>query len=187
VKGGNKGVAAKQLELLYVASLSALAIVLKFRFFEIPYPPAPFLKYDVSGIPLALIAFISVKNTVPALAVYYMVHVLIGADPIGMAMKCLAEASTFIPLTTLYKLKSSRALAAASAVIARTLIMVVANYLITPYWLILARWASTFEDAYTKTLAYLPHVALFNATLALVVAPLTLITYGILKKARYLA
>lgn len=87
----------------YTAGLTALAIVLKLRYFEIPYPPAPFLKYDVSGVPLASIMFLSPPSIVPALIVYYIVHMALGADIIGMSMKCLAELSTISPLVVLYK------------------------------------------------------------------------------------
>lgn len=178
---------------MYVASLTALAVVLKLRFFEIPYPPAPFLKYDISGIPLALIAFISLKYTPPALLLYFIIPVLVGADPIGMAMKCLAEASTFTPLTLLYKKTPGKTdsrgrfiLVVVLSAVSRAGIMAIANYVVTPYWLLWARWATTFEDAYAKTLVYLPHVVIFNATLALIVSSLSIVIYNVVKRAGYL-
>lgn len=175
--------------LVYVASLTALAVVLKLRSFEIPYPPAPFLKYDVSGIPLALIAFMSLKYTPVSLAVYFILHLLMGADPIGMAMKCIAETSTFVPLALIRKKADSKrtsALAVSCAVISRTAVMAAMNYVVTPYWLLWARWAKTLEAAYTKTLTLMPHIAIFNATLALIIAPLSLLIYNVLKKAGFL-
>lgn len=177
------------LMLVYVASLTALAVVLKLRFFEIPYPPAPFLKYDISGVPLTLIVFISAKYIPPALLVYFLVHVLMGADPIGMAMKCLAEISTFIPIVLVYSRSHSKKAGIFSvicAVVSRVAVMALANYAITPYWLLWVRWAETLEDAYAKMLAYMPHVVIFNATLALVVAPLSVLVYNTLRKAGYI-
>ncbi|MEM1720413.1 MAG: hypothetical protein QW043_02170 [Desulfurococcaceae archaeon] len=177
------------LTLTYVVSLTALATVLKLRSFEVPYPPAPFLKYDISGIPLALIGFISLKYTPISLMVYFVLHLLMGADPIGMAMKCVAEASTFTPLALIRRKADSKKtsiLAVSCAVISRILVMAAMNYAITPYWLLWARWAKTLEDAYAKTLALMPHIAVFNATLALIVAPLSLLIYGVLKRAGFL-
>ncbi|MEM0001886.1 MAG: hypothetical protein QXV54_05535 [Desulfurococcaceae archaeon] len=171
---------------IYVASLTALSIVLKLRFFEIPYPPAPFLKYDISGVPLAVIAFLSFRYVPFSLIAYFLVHLALGADPIGMAMKCLAELSTFTPLVFIYrKLSHSRSLKASAlitAVVSRVLVMTIANYLVTPYWLLWARWAQTFEDAYAKTIVILPHVAVFNATLAVVVSLLSMIVFNVLEK-----
>lgn len=175
---------------IYVASLTALSIVLKLRFFEIPYPPAPFLKYDVSGVPLAVVAFLSFRYVPFSLIAYFLVHLALGADPIGMAMKCLAELSTFAPLVIIYrKLRYSRSLkvlAPISAVVSRVLVMIIANYLVTPYWLLWARWAQTFEDAYAKTIVILPHVAVFNATLAVVVSLLSMLVFNVLEKTGFL-
>lgn len=175
--------------LVYVASLTALAVVLKLRSFEIPYPPAPFLKYDISGIPLALIAFMSLKYAPMLLVVYFVLHLLMGADPVGMTMKCVAEASTFVPLVLIRKKSDSKkvdALAVSCAVISRTAVMAAMNYAVTPYWLLWVRWAKTLQDAYTKTLALMPHIAIFNATLALIIAPLSLLICNVLKKAGFL-
>lgn len=185
----------RKISVVYVSSLTALAIVLKFKFFEIPYPPANFLKYDLSGVPLAIIAFMSFKYVPGSLLLYFLVHLAIGAgtigaDPIGMAMKCLAELSTFTPLVLTYKkVKDERmgsALAILFAVISRTVVMVAANYAITPYWLLWMKWAVDLQDAYMKTLLVLPHIALFNATLALVVSALALVVYRVLRRSGFL-
>ncbi|MEM2213565.1 MAG: hypothetical protein QXD66_01325 [Candidatus Nezhaarchaeales archaeon] len=174
-----------------VAGLVALAVVLKF--FEIPYPPAPFLKYDVSGIPLVLISFISLKYALGILPIYYVIPVTVGFDPIGMAMKCLAEASTFAPLTLIYRVASkisSDGRASLSAVITASLgrvaIMSLANYIVTPYWLLWAGWLKDLETARAIVVIYLPHIAVFNLTLALIVASISITAYIILRRSGYL-
>lgn len=174
-----------------VAGLAALAVILKF--FEIPYPPAPFLKYDVSGVPLALVSFMSLKYALGVLPVFYVAPVAVGSDPVGMAMKCLAEASTFTPLVLVYR-RASRAssartaslLAALSASLARPAAMSLANYAVTPYWLVWAGWLKDLEKARAIVIGYLPHIAAFNATLALLVASISVAAYAILKRSGYL-
>ena len=171
-------------KLTYIASLTALAIVL--RFFEIPYPPAPFLKYDVSGIPLAIIGFMSLRYLPISLPIYYLIPVLTGSDVIGMAMKILAETSTLLPLVIIYKKlyprKITYPISIVLAIVSRVVVMSITNIIITPYWLILAGWVKDFETAYKITLGYIPHIAIFNATLALVVSTLSISLHGILRK-----
>ncbi len=177
----------------YLTGLVTLAVVLKV--FELPYPPAPFLKYDASGIPLALAAFISLKYAFGLLPLYYIVPVALGFDAVGMAMKCLSEMSTFAPLVVIHKASSSKfsakyasALAVATASLSRVVTMSLANYVVTPYWLIWA-WPEqikSLEVARAIVVTYIPHIAVFNLTLALIVAPATITIYTILKRAGYL-
>ena len=183
-------VAAKYRALSLVSGLLALALVLKF--FEIPYPPAPFLKYDVSGVPLAVIAYYSLKYAFSSLPVFYVIPVLFGSDVVGMAMKCLAEASTFTPLVLVYKKGASRlsekwraGLAVAAASLTRVVVMSIANYTVTPHWLVWS-YKMSYEKAYELTLYYMPHIALFNFTIALIVAPLSLAVMAVMRRAGYL-
>lgn len=175
----------------YLSGLTTLAVVLKI--FELPYPPAPFLKYDVSGIPLALMAFISLRYAFGLLPLYYIASVALGFDVIGMAMKCLSEASTFAPLTLVHEAVSKRvsarataALATTAAFLSRAAVMSLANYVVTPYWLVWAGWAKDLEWAKTFVIIYMPHIAIFNLTLALIVAPVSITVYAILKRSGYL-
>jgi hypothetical protein len=155
------------------------------------------LKYDASGIPLALMAFISLKYAFGLLPLYYIASLTVGAnlgfDPIGMAMKCLSEASTFALLVLTYRACSNRlsakyagALAVATASASRVATMSLANYIITPYWLVLAKWVSELEEARKIVIFYIPHIALFNLTLALIVASASISVYEILKRSGYL-
>lgn len=174
--------------LVLVAGLLVLAVVLKF--FEIPYPPAPFLKYDVSGVPLVIIAYYSLKYTFSTLPVYYIIPVLFGSDAVGMAMKCLAETSTFTPLVLVYKRCSQPdkwrvSLAVSIAALSRVLSMSLANYFVTPHWLVWV-YEIMFEEAYKITLILMPHIVLFNFTITLIIAPLSLTCITILRRAGYL-
>jgi len=173
-----------------VVGLLALAVILKF--YEIPYPFVPFLKYDVSGVPLAIIAYYSLKYAASSLPLYYLIPVLFGLDAVGMAMKCLAEASTFMPLITIYKKTSKLSekmrggLAVAVSTLLRVAVMSIANIIIAPYWLMWSLKIS-YEAAYTQTLLLMPHIVVFNTTIALIVASLSLACINILRKSGYLA
>lgn len=172
-----------------IVGLTALAIVLKLKVFEIPYPPAPFLKYDLSGIPLAIIAFMSLKAYPASLFVYFLVHALMTADPAGlpidMAMKALAELSTSVPIAIALKKKelgkTGVVLATIGAVVSRVALMTLMTLLVGPYWLVMARWTKTYEQAYQYALLLIPHIVVFNATLALIVAFFTVLTLKRLK------
>lgn len=172
----------------YVASYTTLAIVL--RFFEIPFPPAPFLKYDIAGVPLALLAFTSMRGSLAALPAFFLVSVVLGADPIGMVMKVVAEVATYVPLVVLYRRFSSRSgglgvtVSVGAAAAFRTLAMCLLNLVVTPYWLMLAypNYFTSFDAAWGYTLYYMPWIAVFNASLAVIVALLTISTYRVLRR-----
>lgn len=165
--------------------LVSLAIVL--HLFKAPFPPAPFLKFDGVGIPLATLSLYSVPLSVTVVPVVFIALQALGADIIGAGMKVLAELSTYLPLALTYKKLGNRGLvghvaSVSSAVVTRVAVMTLANYVITPYWILMAGWARTYEQAYSMTLKYLPWVAVFNAITALYVAPLALAVFRVLRR-----
>lgn len=171
------------LKIATIAGLLASAIVL--HIFRIPYPPATFLKFDLCGVPLVVAAFIAlIETTVFGLPVFYLgVFALGGAmDPIGPAMKVLAELSTYLPIATVYRRTSKQGsinsrnlvVLVAIAVISRVVTMCLANLAVTPHWLLIMRWAGSWEQAWNYTLLILPHIAAFNAIAALYIVLLSL-------------
>jgi len=174
--------------LVHAASFTTIAILL--HLFKIPFPLAPFLKYDLAGVPLAVLALTSLRDSMASLPVFALGLLVLGADVVGALMKVMAETSTFIPLALVYS-KSARGSGARLAVIAsvaaaslsRTIFMCALNYVVTPYWLVWARWAESLESAYRMTVAIMPYVAVFNATLAIPVALLAIATYRLLARA----
>jgi riboflavin transporter FmnP len=192
VKGrgeGGEAISYKALTLWSAAGLTALAIVLKLRVFEIPYPPAPFLKYDLSGVPLAILAYMSLRAFPASLLVYFLVNVLMSPDPagvpIGMSMKVLAEISTLLPLVLALKrlglARKGVVVGTIASIASRVLVMSLANYLVAPHWLVMARWVKTYEEAYKWAISIMPHIAVFNATLAVPVCLLTFVVLRVLK------
>jgi len=175
--------------LAYIAGFTALAVVL--RFFEVPFPPAPFLKYDFSGVPLAVLGFKSLKWAYASLPLYYIASVIAGADPIGMAMKALAEASTFTPLVLAFRRLAGRlswgssyALSALIATASRTIVMTLANLAVTPFWLMMAypKYYPTYDAAYGFVVNYAPWIALFNASLSAIILATTAPVYKVLAR-----
>jgi len=173
-----------------VAGLTALAIVLKLKFFEIPYPAFPVLKYDLSGVPLAIIAYLSLKTYMASILVFLVVSIAMGLDPIGMAMKVLAESSTCIPLVIITRGKQVERRWEFRVVAVSTLVrvasMTILNLIVTPHWLLIARWAKNYDEAFALTLGLLPHVWIFNASIGLIVSTMAVETIRVLRKAGYL-
>ena len=173
-----------------VAGLTALAIVLKLKFFEIPYPAFPVFKYDLSGVPLAIIAYLSLKTYMASILVFLVVSIAMGLDPIGMAMKVLAESSTCIPLVIITRGKQVERRWEFRVVAVSTLVrvasMTILNLIVTPHWLLIARWAKNYDEAFALTLGLLPHVWIFNASIGLIVSTMAVETIRVLRKAGYL-
>ena len=172
----------------YATSLTTIAILL--HLFKIPFPLAPFLKYDLAGVPLAVLALISLRDSILALPVFAIGLVVLGADVIGALMKILAEASTFAPLALIYKrlagrikLKLAVLVATTVSALLRAAFMCTLNYAITPYWLVWAGWAESLKSAYELTIAIMPYIALFNVTLAIPVVVLAIAAYRLLARA----
>ncbi|MCS7111046.1 MAG: hypothetical protein N3D82_01345 [Ignisphaera sp.] len=172
----------RSLKMATIAGLLASAIVL--HVFKIPYPPATFLKFDLCGVPLTIAAFIAtIEATFFGLPVFYLgIFALGGAmDPIGPAMKALAELSTYLPTVATYRRMARRGsinsknliILVVIAIISRVALMCLANLAITPHWLLIMRWARSWEQAWSYTLLILPHIVAFNAIAALYIVLLS--------------
>jgi len=150
--------------------LTAIAIAL--HIVKIPFPMATFLKFDAVGIPLAVIALLDLGLAAPATLVTLFGVLAMGGDPVGASMKALAEFSTWLPLALVYRAFRRRGRTAAlilsmvSAVVGRVAVMALANYLVTPWWLLAARWAPNYEAAVKMTLSFIPAICVFNAIVA---------------------
>lgn len=173
------------LELAMGSALTALSLVL--HLFKFPYPPAPFLKFDGMGIPLAVLALYSLRASIAAQPVVFIGLQLLGADFIGAGMKVAAELSTFVPLAAMYKVICLRrdgrfcSWIVIIGMLCRAAVMSLLNYLIAPHWMVMAYgWA--FERAYAVTIALLPHIAVFNLIAAGYVGALALGVFRVVSK-----
>ncbi len=152
-----------------LASMTALAIIL--HIFRFPFPLATFLKYDLSGVPLLLLAmFMPLKKVLVSVFVFSIGVFILGGDPIGALMKGLAELSSIIGLILVYK-KVNKVMVILVSAGTRTLLMTIANLLVTPLWLLyFARACDVYSICLNITLMYIPAIALFNITLGIVIA-----------------
>ena len=189
--GALEGLARVSLGLLRItvaASLVALSLVL--FMFKFPYPPAPFLKFDGMGIPLAVLALYSTRLSVYVLPIVFVGLHLLGADFVGASMKLAAEASTFLAVALVYRRCATPRVAPAirdtlpvvAGVVSRVVVMTLLNYVVTPHWMVLA-YGMSFERAYTLTVSLLPHVAAFNAIAASYVGVLSVAAFRVVSKA----
>ena len=180
-------------ETVLILVLTALAIVL--HIYQWPFPPAPFLKFDLAGVPIAIIALINMRYISISAPVFWLGSVLLTTDPtkvVGPTMKIVAELATALPLAaTIHilsrrgaSLKTSSIAAFAFALICRVGLMSLLNYLVTPYWLVWAGWLKSLEAGYSFTTTYLPFIALFNAITVFYVAPLSISIWASLKRLR---
>ncbi len=153
----------------YISTLTALAVIL--RFLEIPFPLLTWLKYDASGVPLAILGYMGWGLLAYSLPVYYLVSVALGADFMGMVMKVVAEASTIIPLIYLYrKFRSRRRLAIPAstgvAALSRVSVMHLFNIIVTPYWLVYS-YGMSYESALSYVYSIVILIDVFNLTIAM--------------------
>lgn len=157
-----------------LSMLVALAIVL--HAFNLPYPPASFLLFDLSGVPLAVAAVLFPREAFAAGLPAFYLGLLIyrPQDPIGPFMKVAAEAATMLPLVYLYeggwfRGRWRRFAATALVALSRVGAMAALNLAIDPFYFLLFKWVDDYSKGLFLTLLFLPHVAAFNAITALYV------------------
>lgn len=122
----------RKLAIAQVASIGALAYVMSFV--KIPFPPLPYLVFDLGEIPVITLALASsLQVGLAASIVYYgILNITGGFVPIGPLMKLIALASLMVGLypirSSLSKGRVAASFALASA--ARISIMTMVNYVV---------------------------------------------------------
>jgi riboflavin transporter FmnP len=143
--------------------LAALVIVfdyaLKFSGLKIPFPWMPTLKFDFTGVPIALSLFMyGLPSALTTSLVAFVGIVARSGDMIGAAMKFASEFSTVLGLALGMKLASrlsphlQRGSGLAAGIVFRVAVMSVCNMLVLPLY------------GYPEAVAYgmLPLIAAFN-------------------------
>lgn len=161
-----------------IASMTALAIIL--HIFRLPFPLAVFLKYDLAGVPLLILAMLTSLNKAVVGTIVFSIGVFIlGGDPVGALMKGLAEFSSITGFVVAYKKymdkKFGKILVVSISAMSRTILMTIANVVVTPFWLMyFAKACGDYTMCLNITLMYIPVIALFNVSLGVVVASIAL-------------
>lgn len=128
------------LKLAKLAMMVAISCVLVLLV-RIPYPPAPFLVYDPADIPIYIttFAFGPVAGLTVTLIVSLIQAFVLGGDGVyGFIMHFLATGLFAIVAGGLYRHKKSKKeaiIALVAGVITITVVMCVANYFITPFYM----------------------------------------------------
>lgn len=178
-------ISSKPTNVFVTAMLVSLSIAL--HFFKVPYPLMTALKFDLVGIPLVIIAYLSLPYFFVSIPIVWLGITAIAQDWIGASMKILAEASTVLPLVLAIRGRINKKLDVAAGIIAsvisRTVIMMAANYFVLPRWALIAGWASTIEEGYKLVFITMPYIVSFNVIMAVLVSSVGYLSIKILRKA----
>ncbi len=135
--------AGKSSRLTGTALLAALTIVLdyalKFSGLKIPFPWMPTLKFDFTGIPIALsLLMYGLPSAMTTSAVAFVAIIARSGDVVGASMKFVAEFSTVLGLTIGMKLAEklgpglSRVSGSSLGIVFRVAAMSLANLAVLP-------------------------------------------------------
>lgn len=150
-----------------ISSFSALAIVLSLLPLYYPFPPIPFLKFDIAEVPLGILSLMT--DPISSFLASIIVGIFIifrEGDPIGAFFKLLALASTFVPLAILRRKRKIIQISIPTMI--RAIIMTMADYFLIP--ILYTPGHPTEELAALLGLSiieFLAFVALFNIIQAL--------------------
>lgn len=144
------------------ALLGAVVVVLDLVVrFKIPFPPLPYLKFDVLGIPMLLSTFLFgfLSGSITSLIAWLTIST---RDWFSGFMKFTAEFSTLIGVYVVLRARSlgiawRKILAMISGVLLRVVVMAVANVALLPVFM------PAFYKTYDAVVVLIPLISLFNA------------------------
>ena len=127
-------------QLVKMAMMIAISCVLVLLI-RIPFPAAPFLKYDPADIPIFIttFAFGPIAGFVVTVVVSFLQAFILGDDSIyGFIMHVLATGAFVLIAGSIYrkqKTKTGAIVALTAGTITMTIVMVIANYFVTPFYM----------------------------------------------------
>ncbi len=158
-------------KLTVTAILAALVVLLDYTGLKIPFPWMPLLKFDITGVPIAIatLLFGVVSGGLTSIIAFLSIVARSG-NYIGGYMKAIAEFSTVIGFgTTKYMPDRFRRVGPIIiAIILRVLFMTVANMWVMP---------NVYMIPWEATLSMLPMIGVFNALQGLITTGLGTIIY----------
>lgn len=112
--------------------LTALAVTIAILRIHIPYPILPYLKFDLTEIPIFMVlVFYGLKLSAISSIVYWIILLGIGEfTPIGPTMKFLAILSMLIGYTIGYKLAKNNITGLVCSIVVRAIVMSLMNYIV---------------------------------------------------------
>lgn len=144
------------------ATLAALVVVfdyaLKFSGLKIPFPWLPFLKFDFTGVPIALSLLLYGLSSGATTSVVASLAILArSGDVVGATMKGIAEFSTVLGIAVGLGLPGRwrTVLSVVAGVGMRIVVTTIANLIVLPPY---------YGMPYNVVVGLLPMIAAFNAT-----------------------
>ena len=127
----------KTLRMVEMAMLAAISVVLVFL--TVPYPLAPFLKYDFADVPVLLAAFIlgpGAGLAVLFVAAFIQAMFLGGNGPIGLLMHFVGSGTLLLAASLIYRqgryTTRSMVLGLLAGTVLRAAVMIPLNFIFTP-------------------------------------------------------
>ncbi len=128
-------------EISAISIFTALSVVITFANLEYPFPPIAFLKFDLSEVPIFILALLygPISTFISAVAVGLVI--VARGDPVGAFFKILSIVSTAVPVayfafSGMPKIKEKKYLfgwlAGILSSFIRAIVMTVGNYILIP-------------------------------------------------------
>ena len=162
-------------KLTATAILAALVVMLDYAGLKIPFPWMPLLKFDITGVPIAIATLLfGVASGGLTSIIAFLSIVVRSGNYVGAYMKAIAEFSTVIGFGTVKYLpdRFKRVGPIVVAIILRILFMTVANMYVMP---------NVYMIPWEATLSMLPMIGVFNALQGLITTGLGVIIHKRLK------
>ncbi len=140
------------------AVLCALVYVfdwgLKSSGLRIPFIWMPVLRFDFTGVPIALSLFLYGLGASATTSIVALLVILTRGDLVGASMKALAEFSTMFGFALALRFRMPRSISFPAGIIMRTLVMTAANMAVLPVF---------YKTPWEVALLSIPLIAVFNA------------------------
>jgi len=159
-----------------VAMLSALVVVfdygMKFSGLKIPFPWMPFLKFDFTGVPIALsLLLYGLPSGAVTSAIAFLGIMARSGDLVGAAVKGIAEFSTVLGASVGLRMPAgfNRWWSLVLGVAARIAVMSLTNLAVLP---------GLYKIPYGVAVGMLPMIGVFNAIQGAITVLLGYLLYG---------
>lgn len=172
----------KVLQLAKMGMLTAISILLVYLIRFSIFPSAPFLQYDPGAIPMLIASFafgpLAGLAVTVVTAVIQTLTVSASGGPYGLIMNILATGSFVVTAGLIYhrgkhKTRTRAIVALVCGMLAATLIMIPANYIVTPFF---TGWPAS------AVTGILPVIIAFNLMRTGINAVVTFLLYKRIKK-----
>ncbi len=149
----------KTVKLTGTAVLCALVYVfdwgLKSSGVRLPFIWMPIMRFDFTGIPIALSMFLYGIPATATTSIVALLIILMRGDPVGASMKALAEFSTMLGFALVLRFNQvPKVMSFPIGILLRVLVMIAANIAVLPVF---------YKTPLEVTILSIPLIAIFNS------------------------